>query len=235
MKPLFILLALIAFLFHARPADAAIAVVQAAIGGVGNSTSPSRAFASPTTAGNFLVAFVTTSGSGTITAPSGWSTAVSVPGTNGIPGKIFYKENASSISTVTASLTVSGRWTIEISEYSGIGTSSLDQTGSGNAASGAIPSGTVNTNFANELLIACYTNNFADTFSTPTSSFTLRDQQSTGAQTAGAYTDRIVSSTGSYSSTLTAGNGGDGMIATFGVGTPIGGNSNTAIWQGMNF
>jgi hypothetical protein len=206
----------------------AIARVQE-ISAAGTATGtffPGATFNAPTQAGNLLIALVTTQPSAlpveTIPA-TGFISAINNTNADGAGTYLFYYPNAVSLSTVGFKCTLIGShsWTIFIAEYQGILQSSpLDQTGSGQSASGTIPTGSISTTSAYELIIAGCSDLAGDTFSAPTNGFTLLDQQaigSGGTLQAGGYLELIVTSTGTYSSAITntGSTGGNGIIASF--------------------
>lgn len=189
---------------------------------------------SATVSANLLIAVVITQG-GTASAPSGFSTAISNSNVNHIPIYLFYRANAPSSTTISS--TVSGpRWIMFLAEYSGISTTSpLDQTGSASTNTSPASSGSVTTTSASELIVVGMSNNFADTYSSPTNSFNLLDQRTVGVNTGGAYLDRIVSVASTYNTDATCSNGSNGVIASFKApGFPVG-STNNAVWFGSTF
>jgi hypothetical protein len=101
------------------------AVVQHVVGSGMKSTQTSATWAQTTVAGDLLVATVGWAGSGTLTAPAGWTLAVSAGAT-----AIYYRENAPPVSgSLTFSLSVKGNSVLSLSEWSGVVTSgALDRT-----------------------------------------------------------------------------------------------------------
>lgn len=209
----------------------AIARVQTAENGV-SSNVVSVTWGSSTTTGNILIAVVSVTenhgnAAGTVTAPSGWSTAVgpvaAASGDNVL--YIFYKENAASQSSTgnfTSSLSA-GRADMQaiVAEYSGVATSSsLDKTASNSGLSAtALDTGTTaTTTQADELLIGGYGDSQGtSTFSSPTNSFSIYNQNNQGITDA-CLVDRIVSATGAYTTAITLSSAAPawgGAIATF--------------------
>ena len=210
----------------------AITLVQSAQGSDG-SGSASVTWGGSTTSGNLLVACVSCSraqsaGSPpTITAPDGsWVQAVTQIADNAagvrVRTSIYYKANASGESgaktwTCTTYMSAASIGVV-VAEYSGIATASpLDQTASTADNSGTSTSCTTGTTGttaqADELLVACV--NGGSSLESPTNSFTIQNQTTSARFTALA--DRIVSSTGTYSTTATYSTGSRnvGTIATF--------------------
>jgi hypothetical protein len=206
---------------------------------LGNSNSAAVTFSTGSTSGNFLIAMVAVL-SGTASAPTSFSTAVS-NATSGAPFiYLFYEANAGSITTITSSLSASNRWTMYIAEYSGVKTSSpLDQKNSANTASGSAPvTGNITTLYTNELIIAGLSTAGSNTFASPTGGFSLVDSNQTSvALTATAYLDLIAASTaGGYSTSANTTTGGNGVISSFlSTSSVIGTYVQNAIWSGSVF
>jgi hypothetical protein len=195
-----------------------IARIQTAVGG-GTVANITATYATAPTAGNLLVAVVATRASGTITAPSGWSTAVRQTGS---PSQgIFYKiAGASELTTVSASTTASGNGTgIHIYEYSGV--TILDASASSSGTGTAVASGSLTTTTANNLVLAAMVKNTTTgSFSAFTNSFVERNDFRRGTSTAMttfAAADRISGAPGAYSTTGTSAtsNAWRGQIVAF--------------------
>lgn len=230
-----LLLTLIFFIFCVLPSQAAITRVQE-ISNTGQSTTPSATFSGASTSGNLLVAVIECNPSGyPITTPTGWTAAVNNNNGNGNPIYIFYKANASATTTVSTTISASTRWIMFIAEYSGCQTSSpLDQTATGTGPPGYENSGTLNTLYNKEVIVAGLDNAYGNVYSSPTGGFTLVDQQTNGASSSAAYLDNIVSMTGSYSTSANDGGNGNGVSASFidATANMVQGN---ALWAGEQF
>jgi len=185
-------------------------------------------WSSATTSGNLLVAVVSNgknSGSpSNVTAPSGWTNAVTdrySPG-GGPRITIFYRANAPS-QTSTGNFSISGPGSaisIVVAEYSGIITSSpLDKTASSGNQLTALPvTGTTqNTTQSSELVIGAIGSRGGSALS-PTNGFAIVDQINQGGNAGSAiFLQKIVSSTGTYGSSVTTSSSAQsaGAIATF--------------------
>ncbi len=206
-----------------------IALVQTAIGSstngdqTGSSSPVAASWGSATTAGSLLLAILGSDGDmGTVTPPSGgWTLYTNSSIQNGTQAecKIYYILNASSQSgssswSYTGEASSNGVSLI-LAEYSGIATSSATD---GNAvtntqtATGSGVTGNFTTSNANDLLIAVFaeTVRSGTNFSSPTNSFVIEKQQAvvTGnlvpvRNLHHGFSDRIVSSTGTYSTGVT--------------------------------
>jgi predicted esterase len=123
--------------------------------------------------------------------------------------------------SITITLSGNSYSCADVCEYSGIATSNfLDKTATAKGTTTATNTGTTaTTTQADELLIGCIMA-ASVAQSSPTNSFTLLDGASTG-YLSNAYLERIVSSTGAYSSGTTATNndGWSSCIATFKAAT----------------
>jgi len=208
--------------------QAAVSLVQSATAELQNVSSLSAAFGAGATAGNLLVAVCATSANTTlsISSPSGFSTAISQSGT---PSQgIFYKIAAGGETTITCSFGATATVGVHIYEYSGIDSSSpLDATGSTTGSGTSVSSGSVTTSNANNLLFSAIVSAFngngsSANFSSWTNSFVERSDFSNGggspsARSTYAGTDRIVSTTGTYSTGATASGSGSwrGQIVAF--------------------
>lgn len=183
----------------------AIALVQ--IGsGTSTTSSVTGTWTGATTTGDLLVAFVfTNSFASSLTAPSGWSSAVQrVNGSTNVAA-LFYSMNASSQSSQAFSVP-SGKSFALLAEYSGAATSSaLDSTGSGTSfSSSSTVSGTATTT-ANEVWVAgCGLLTTGLTLS-GNNSFVKEVSATTGTVDQGSYFDKIVSATGTPSITVSWG------------------------------
>lgn len=186
-----------------------------------------------TTAGNLLIAVVSASrpnGGGsapTITPPAGWTSAVSdvsEPTGTKIRTTIYYKANASSESGSqswsSSTFMSNGNLGVIMAEYSGITASSpLDKTSSAadtNTSSTTCGSGTTTTTAqARELAIAALCG--GSTLGSAASGFTIQSQ--TSANRFVGMLDKLLTSTGTPSTSATYSNGLNnvGVIATFKV------------------
>ena len=192
------------------------------------STSGSASFSTAATAGYLLVAICSSNGAYTITAPSGFSTAINEPSD---PAQaIFYKVATGGETTISCTYS-GGTDAIQIMEFSGTeNVSPLDavNTVTSSGSSGTASSGTVTNNNYNDLLIAGIT---SDTNTSPsgwTNSFTQIISTSSGGKPAtrmafgSAYF--TVSSPSSYSTSATVASGYNwrGQIAAFKIApTPV--------------
>ena len=196
------------------------AFVQKQYGEAYLASTVSATFDATPIAGNLLVAIVGASTTSSISTPDGWSSAINETGS---PGQaIFYKIAGSGESTTVTvnvgdSLSVLG---LQIYEYTDVDT--LDKTASAYGTGTAVSSGTTaTTTEANELLITGVVTGVSTSFdNTWASSFTEEEDFTAGTGgTICTYggADLIVTSTGTYSTTATAGASGDwrGQIATF--------------------
>jgi len=201
-------------------ATPSVALVQKDYGGGNLTSSVSATFDATPVAGHLLVAIVGASTASTINQPSGWSTAINQTGT---PGQAIFYKIAGSAESRTVTVTVSDSGSVlglQIYEYSGIATSSpLDQTSSSTGTSTAPSSGSVTTTQANELLVAGMIIRAATSYSGWTNSFNEQLDFQVGTTYVRSYAgaDRIVASTGTYSTTATTTASGAwrGQIATF--------------------
>ncbi|MBM3206472.1 MAG: hypothetical protein FJZ43_02535 [Candidatus Staskawiczbacteria bacterium] len=216
------------FLPPAKEAKAAISLVQKKT--ASGTASVNIVWDSPTTTGNLLVAVVnnisTTSGH-SVTPPSGWSYATSATFGTYNQFQILYKENATSqVSTGSFTSPEGDTLEVAVAEYSGIVTASALDKYHANITTN--PSTTISTGSsgitsqADELIIAGVASASSVTFSAPNNSFSIQQSLSrTG------FLDRIVSSVGSYSLSLTQSSSAisSGLIATF---KAVAGSTNTA-------
>ncbi|HET9174641.1 MAG TPA: hypothetical protein VFN56_05195 [Candidatus Saccharimonadales bacterium] len=174
-----------------------------------NATTVSVSYAQATTAGNLLIVVCSTNGAATITAPSGFSTAINE---SGDPAQaIFYKVASGTETSESCSFSAAVTSIIQIFEYTGIeNVSPLDAvnttTSSGSTTTGS--SGTVTTLNANDLLFASITDDTSGGGITGTWSNSFINEQN--GSTGGAQSKRSsfssgdlsVSTAGSYSSTM---------------------------------
>jgi hypothetical protein len=157
----------------------------------------------------------------TITAPSGYSTAINEPGD---PAQgIFYKQAAGGETSATCLFSANNTVAIQIFEYSGLHTYGfLDAVNAGGSTgtSGTISSGSVVTLHANDLILAAVVDDTSPGPSGWSNSFTQENSGSSGGKPATRIgygsADLTVSSTGTYSTTVTAGSANwRGQIAAF--------------------
>jgi len=218
-----------------------IALVQKCSGSSGAKTTQTTVTAtwgSATTTGNLLVAIMGwRDGGNTITPPTGWTQIGSTVGSTDPFGAMFYTANAASQSgTKTWTLSSgSAEICLFMAEYSGCATSTpLDQHNSNDGSGGGTncTTGSVTTSFASELLVGLiHQCNFdaevQPNFSSPQNSFTLEGTVSFDSGLAQQVStlgllDRVVSSTGSYSSGVTSDQNEPyvGFISSFKGGGP---------------
>jgi len=199
----------------------AITLIQTTTGGY-TTTTVAATFASVPTPGSLLIAIFGTRQNGTITGPTGWSSAINQGG-GGVPNEaVFYKiAGNSEPTTVTMSTTATGNGNgLQLYEYRGVST--LDTIGSATGTGTAVTSGSLTTSQPNELVIAALVaqqgTNFAN--ASWTNSFT-EEQDFTagggGGVTVFAGADRITTSTSTYSTTATSNASGNwrGQIVAF--------------------
>lgn len=217
-----IILALGLILSGLHQAQAAVSLVQTANDVTNGRTSVSATFPASPTQDNLLVAIVGVRDSMTINTPSGWSTAISEAGS---PGQaIYYKiAGASEPTEVTFTDIVSSstRLGLHIYEYSDV--NALDQVSSDTGTGTAVSSGSVTTTSANEAIIAGLVTNVQTLFTDAswTNSFTeqndFKNLAGLGLRSTYSGADRILSATGTYSTTATTGASAAwrGQIASF--------------------
>src|SRR3989344_6725230 len=223
-KYIFLSLAILTagFFLFPNSASAAIARVQQTSGSA-TANPVSATWVSSTTTGNLLVAqIITASDPGIITPPSGgWTLVDTIINANYT--KLYYIENAAAQSG-SQSWAITGDTSatqLIMAEYSGVATSgALDQYSTVTGVDTTLTTPTVNTTTADQLLIGVFGNgSTSESFSSPTNSFSIYAQGTVGLAPAssGAFVDRIVSSTGSYSAgvTGTGGSAWGSIIATF--------------------
>jgi hypothetical protein len=181
-----------------------IALIQSATAG-GTATTVSATFAATPTAGDLLVAVIATRTTGTITGPSGWTSAINQGGSTAPNQAIFYKIAGSAESkTVSASTTATGNGNgLQIYEYRGVTT--LDATGSTTGTGTAVASGSLTTTTANELVIAGLVSLGGTSVSAWTNTF-LEEKDFTFGTTVTLFAggDRISAAVGSQTTTATS-------------------------------
>lgn len=198
------------------PAPAGIARVQTAKNS-GTGTTLAATWPANTTAGNILIACLHcvrgNGGNLTATPPSGWTAVITggVRQGNSGSGRSYqwYRENAAA-QGATGNFTVSnsGGVSLVVAEYSGLKTSgAIDAPSVGSNTSASTSSPVVNTTTttaqASELLVAMHGGNASVTYSAPTNSFSIYNQQ---AQTDASVDlcDRIMAATINTSCQVTA-------------------------------
>lgn len=183
----------------------AIALVQ--IGsGASTTTTVTGTWTGATTSGNLLVAFVFSGAfASSLSAPSGWSSAVQrVNGSTNVCA-LFYAANAASQTSQAFSVPGNKSFVV-MAEYSGAATSTpLDSTGSGTSfGSTATVSGTTTTT-ANEVWVAgCGLLTTGKTLS-GNNSFVAEVSATSGTVDQGTFFDKIVAATGTPSITVSWG------------------------------
>lgn len=192
------------------------------ISSFGNSATASCTYGTATTAGNLLIGVATQheGSTSTTTLPTNWNYATSDNDGNGDFILIMYYPNAPSTTSVSISWDGNTfRWTMYLAEYSGIvATSPLDQSNTGTNST-TPTSGSITTSYPNSVVIVGFSTVSSQTFSSPTNSFTIVDQQSSGAS---AYLEYIATSSGTYSTTCSdGGTGANGVIANFIGSSPL--------------
>ncbi len=183
----------------------------------GGSGPPTATWSQPTGNGNLLVAAIGWTGSGTPTAPAGWSLAKKAGGT-----AIFYRQGAPTTSgPLTFGGSGIGAWVIDLMEWSGAATSgTLDKTASassGSTANTTAKSGTTaRTSQPSEIAISAIRALKALTQSNPTNGFQQVDVGTQGTNTTGFYS-KVLTATGAQNVwvTLSISAKWRGVIATF--------------------
>jgi hypothetical protein len=203
------------------PRADAIALVQTANGQAAGATSVSATLTA-VAAGNTIVAVCGATTSVTLAmTTSGFSSAINESGT---PSQaIFYKAAAGGETTITCNSSgTTTRLGLHVYNYSGMETTSIvDGTPGSNTGTSTTPTtGSTTTTLASTVLVAGITIAVDTTYTTWTNSFTERnDFSNTGAAgSRGTYggADRIVTSTGTYSTGATTGTGAwRGQIVAF--------------------
>lgn len=208
----------------------AVAFVQSASNAAKAVSSLAKAFASNNTLGNMLVLGVGVWKSGgafndpTVTDTLGntWKLLLSTP-RNISCAYIFVAYNcAVGANTVTVNVGTSSDIDMSIHEYSGCAhVTAMDQIAGGSSPSASsILAGTVTTQYANEVIFSfCYDQSHGAQTFTPSASWTLRQQTTNPDGASSASFDRIASSTGSFTNTISVSGGSStglhGLIVTF--------------------
>lgn len=175
--------------------------------GTSLTTSVSAIYASTPTLNNLLIAIVASNNDGNLDTIAGWTLAIESSGSPASDISILYKvSNGAESTTVTANNTGASLMELAIFEYSGLATSSvLDKTATGNGVGTTVSTGTTaTTTIADELLIVGVGSSSLQTATSWSNSFTTR--QVIGTVNTLLCSDRIVSATGAYETTLTGGN-----------------------------
>lgn len=197
----------------------AIALVQTGQGNSTSGTTVTGTWTSATTSGNFLVAVVVTGQfASSLTAPSGWTSAVQkVNGSTNITA-MFYNFNASS-QTSQAFAVPSGAASVVMAEYSGmLTTDPKDTTGASSSFGSTASASATATNQAVELWVfGVGVQGNSVTFGTPGSSFVKEiTKVSSSGNASCMLADKIVSATGTPSSSVTiTSNNWMGLMASF--------------------
>jgi hypothetical protein len=192
-----------------------IALIQKAAGG-GVAATISATFAAGPTAGDLLIAVVATRTSGTITGPSGWSTAINQ---TGAPSQaIFYKvAGAAEPTGVSATTTATGNGNgIHVYEYRGVTT--LDASSSATGTGTAVASGSLTTTTANILVIARTVKLAGSSYTAWTNGFIQQNSFTKGTTvTLFAGADVVSGAVASYTTTGTSATSGAwrGQIVAF--------------------
>ncbi len=203
--------------------EAAATLIQTATNETNNNTTITATFGTAAVANRLLVAVCSASGNYTMATPTGFTAAINQSGTVTSMGT-FYKVAAGGETSVTCSITGSSTFMgVHIYEYSGVVTSgALGQTGSATGTGTAVSSGSITTTNAESLLFAAVTVQSNTSFSAWSNSFTERNDFATTSGNPGLRktyggADRNVTTTGTYSTTATAGASGDwrGQIVSF--------------------
>jgi hypothetical protein len=217
------ILLILALLLCASPTFATITLVQHKGADVASTTSTTLSFTSATTGGNKIIVALRIGGTSTAAITDGTNTYnndVSLAHTGLGTAYIFSVDNASSVTTLTCTLTGGAatiRWAIY--EYSGIATSgSLDKTSSlyTAATSSSVNSGnTATTAQASELLFGALATNATNetTHAGTTQSYVLEDTVPTSSTVRLATEDVVVSATGAYQADFTNVDSGTDHIA----------------------
>ena len=185
-------------------------VVQSATGG-GTANSVSATFTATPTAGRLLVGVAATRNAGALTAPAGWSTAVTQTGAGSPSQAIFYKL-AGSAEPTTVTVTVGANGPANaIHLYELTCVTAVHATGSANGNSTAVSSGTVTTTQANTFLFAALVTRNGDSFVSWSGGFSEATDFTVGnggnLTVAGAAT-RAAATAGTYSTTGTSNGSG---------------------------
>lgn len=209
------------FVVPSDQASAAAAFVQTANAQSNNSSTLTPTLGTTATSGNLLVVVCSISVNATFTTPTGFSVAISQSGT--MSQVIYYKISNGTETSATCTFGTSGFVGAHISEYSGIdSTGTLLTTGSATGTGTAVSSGSLTTTVDNALLFAAVSVQANSSYSAWSNSFTERNDFATGGgnpnqrKTYGS-ADRSVATTGTYTTTATAGGSGEwrGQIVAF--------------------
>lgn len=197
----------------------AISLVQTGSGLSGSGTSVTGTWTSATTTGNLLVAVVGTGAfASSLTAPSGWHSAVQKVNGSVYITACFYNFNSTSQNS-QAFTVPSGAASVVLAEYSGFGVvDPLDTTGS-SASFGttASASATATTQAVELWVFGVDVQGNSVTFGTPASSFVKEKTSiSSSGSTSTMLADKIVAATGTPSSSVTVtSNNWTGLMASF--------------------
>jgi hypothetical protein len=199
-----------AICFALLGATASGQLVQTA-NGTGTGSQATATFTNTPVSGHFLVAIVGTYAGSTINTPSGWQIAINESGGGGsTPSEAIFYRAAGSGESKSLTVNVSGSNSevgLQIYEYQNIDVGSpLDVTNSNSGSGTSITTNSITTTHPNDLIIAGVVMTGRTSFSSWTSSFTEQNDFNRGYSTVRTYAgaDRIVSSTGTYSSGATA-------------------------------
>ena len=178
----------------------AISLIQPGSGFSSSGTSVTLTWTSATTSGNLLVAFVMTGQfASSLTAPSGWSSAVQKVAGSAFIAALFYKANAASQSSQVFTVP-SGAATVVGLEYSGCATSSpLDSTGSGTTfgSSASVSNASATTQASEVWVFGAGVQSNSPGYGTPNNSFTTEATKlSTSGSCSSLLADKIVAATG---------------------------------------
>jgi hypothetical protein len=207
----FVFVALLAFGFFTSSAQAAITLVQStSLYNSGINLSEAKAFTSNNTAGNLIIVAIQGSAisSNPTVSDSRGNTYTKIGSVNGGGGPaysyLYYAKNiAAGANTVTVTLNNGGDLGFHISEWSGLDTTSpvtASSTGVATSSATLWSASSLTTTAANSLLFSFGgTESSAETFTAGTNFTKITDQPSHSSMA--QY--RVVSSTGSYNSTMT--------------------------------
>jgi len=148
----------------AAPASSAVTKVQSPAR-VTSTTGTIAASFSATTAGNLLIASVGYSGiTPAFAAPTGWVKAVSFAGTLSETEIWYYANNPGGITSVSFTFTSGTTATMQLSEWSGLATTSvLDKTGTATASATSVTVSATSTAASGELAITSFAEGFGST------------------------------------------------------------------------
>lgn len=205
-----------------------VQMIMAASGNTAG-TSASVSWPTATTAGNLLVAILTNSvAMATLTPPASWTVGIKDVANANPEVVIYYIQNASSRSGAESWTISSGRWTLELREYSGIlTTAALGGTSWANTTGTTISTGATSSNplTSNDLVIAAVRQaSNTGTFSSPTATSGtvdfMNDLQQTSNSVASLAIVGGVSASSTETISITSSPGGVteiGVIAIFGA------------------